>query len=127
MIRTIIESPLGSPDPAQIARNIRYARLCMLHCLRRGWTPYASHLLITQVWDDMDDDLRARGIAAGHAWYTGAEQAVVFTDLGRSAGMNAGINAAINQNVPVRYEKLDGDLMAMLEGGKEPAATVGAT
>ncbi len=122
MIRTIIESPLSG----DFEKNIRYARLCMLHCLRRGWTPYASHLLITQVWDDMDADLRERGIKAGHAWYPGADQAVVFTDLGRSSGMNAGIEAAQALDVPVRYERLDADLMAMLSRGELPRPTRGA-
>ena len=108
-----------------MARNIRYARMCMVHCLRRGWTPYASHLLITQVWDDMNDELREAGIGAGHAWYPGAEQSAVFTDLGRSGGMNRGINVAIGLNLPVRFEKLDADLMAMLDGDM-PRATEGA-
>ena len=121
MIRTIIESPLAG----DFKRNIRYARLCLIHCLRRGWTPYASHLLITQVWDDMDADLREKGIVAGHAWYPGAEQSVVFTDLGRSGGMNRGINVAIALNIPVRFHKLDEDLMAMLDG-EMPRATLGA-
>lgn len=121
MIRTIIESPLSG----DFKRNIRYARLCLIHCLRRGWTPYASHLIITQVWDDMDDELREKGITAGHAWYPGAQQSAVFTDLGRSDGMNRGINVAIKLNIPVRYEQLDPDLMAMLDG-EMPKATDGA-
>jgi len=125
MRRVIIESPLSG----DFKRNIRYARLCMLDCLRRGEAPFASHLLYTQVWDDCDDELRAKGIKAGHEWYKGADLCAIYTDLGESDGMRKGVLAAQRAQGWVRRERrrLPADLMAMLDARDEPKATEGAT
>lgn len=125
MRRVIIESPLSG----NFARNIRYARLCMLDCLRRGEAPFASHLLYTQVWDDLDDDLRAKGIAAGHEWYGGADACVVYRDFGISKGMARGIKAASAAvgGILVETRCLAPDLMLVFRIGDEPDATEGAT
>lgn len=127
MIRTIIESPLagrGDTDierNADMQRNLHYARLCLIDCIDRGETPYASHLLLTQIWDDLDEKLRERGIKAGHAWYAGAERCAVYQDLGRSSGMNRGIVAACAVNVPVFFRRLPRSLLSYLDGsGYEP-------
>ena len=53
-MRVIIESPYspGSPE------NIEYARRCLFDSLLRGESPFASHLLYTQVLDDTDSKQR---------------------------------------------------------------------
>ena len=49
-MRTIcIESPLAG----DFARNIAYARACLRYCLEQGVSPYASHLLLPQVYDGL--------------------------------------------------------------------------
>ena len=87
--RVILESPYAG----DVETNLRYARAAMRDCLLRGEAPYASHLLYTQpgVLDDDDPGERQQGIDAGLAWGDAADAAVVYTDLGISAGMKYGI------------------------------------
>lgn len=65
-----------------------------------------SHLLYTQVLDDLKPDERDLGIKAGLAWGTVAEATVVYTDRGVSSGMTRGIEAAIKLGRPVEYRSL---------------------
>lgn len=89
----IIESPLAG----DVEANMAYARACLLDSLRRGEAPIASHLLHTQVLDDLKPDERLLGIEAGLAWYRVADRCIVYGDRGISAGMRAGIgHAALN-------------------------------
>ena len=86
----ILESPYGG----DVVRNEAYARACLLDSLKRGEAPIASHLLHTQVLDDLRPDERELGIEAGLAWYRVAEKCVVYADRGISKGMLAGIERA---------------------------------
>jgi hypothetical protein len=124
MRRVIIESPLSG----DLERNLRYGRLCLLDCLQRGEAPFASHLLYTQVWDDLDGELRKKGMAAGVAWYPAAEACVVYLDLGKSSGMQRGIDASRRApgRIIVEYRHLPAKLLAMLDG-EGPQGTEGAT
>jgi hypothetical protein len=85
-----------SPFAGDVLRNKAYARAAMRECFRRGWYPFASHLLYTQpgVLDDNDPDERMLGIEAGLAWGAHATRSAVFTDLGVSKGMELGIERA---------------------------------
>lgn len=53
---------------------------------------------------------RAKGIAAGHAWYTAARLCAVYVDCGVSDGMRAGIEAAKRAGVRVEEHR---DSMAL--------------
>jgi len=99
----IIESPYGG----DVERNKAYARSCLLDSLRRGEAPIASHLLHTQVLEDMRPDERELGIEAGLAWYRVAEKCVVYEDRGTSGGMITGIRRAKQFGVPVEYRRLE--------------------
>lgn len=99
----IIESPYSG----DVARNTEYARACLLDSLRRGEAPIASHLLHTQVLDDMRPDERDLGIEAGLAWYRVAEKCVVYEDFGMSRGMAEGTARARSHGVPVEYRRLE--------------------
>lgn len=81
----IIESPFAGG----VTRNVEYARRALLHSLRQGEAPAASHLLYPQVLDDLDAHDRARGLAAGLAWAPHAEAAIFYVDHGISPGMRA--------------------------------------
>jgi hypothetical protein len=94
VIRVAIESPCNAPTHDGIEDNLRYARRCMLDSLRRGEAPYASHLLYTQVLDDLDADERRQGMRAGATWTEHAEIVAVYADRGVSSGMQASIDAA---------------------------------
>lgn len=125
MKRVGIESPLSG----DFARNIRYARLCALDCLRRGEAPYASHLLYTQVLNDATPEERKLGMEAGFAWNAAAELAAVYTDLGISGGMRAGIAVHEGRGTPVEHRTLPPELMAALNSpsayDRETRATEG--
>lgn len=98
----IIESPYAGP-----LDNIWYAQACLLDSLRRGEAPIASHLLHTQVLDDLRPDERELGIEAGLAWYRVAEKCVVYEDFGISRGMAEGAARARSHGVPVEYRRLE--------------------
>lgn len=104
----ILESPYGSPDPAVIERNVRYARACVRDCVLHGDSPCASHLLFTQdgILRDEVPAERELGIEAGLVWGAVAEITVVYTDLGISKGMNYGISAAKAMGRPIEYRTL---------------------
>jgi len=99
----IIESPYSG----DVRRNTEYARACLLDSLRRGEAPIASHLLHTQVLDDVRPDERELGIEAGLAWYRVADKCVVYEDRGTSGGMITGIRRAKQFGVPVEYRRLE--------------------
>jgi hypothetical protein len=109
MSRTVaIESPFGSKDPAILERNKKYALAAMRDCLDRGESPYASHLLLTQVLDDNDPEQRAKGIQAGLDWAEMAELRAVYIDLGVSVGMQAGIKQAEEIDQPIERRTIPG-------------------
>ena len=99
MKRVVIESPYAG----DVKKNKRYARACMLDCLKRGEAPYASHLLYTQVLDDDVKEERELGINSGFAWQDAADLIVVYTDLGISKGMERGVE---NAKAPVQYRSI---------------------
>jgi hypothetical protein len=83
----VIESPFAG----DVWRNVNYARAAMRDCIRRGETPYASHLLYTQqgILDDEKPDQRALGIEMGFQFWNHAARVIFYTDLGWSRGMTA--------------------------------------
>jgi len=83
----MIESPYAAATPQGVATNVDYARDAMLHSLRRGEAPFASHLLYTQVLDDRLPDDRRLGIQAGYEWMYHADIVAFYVDLGWSPGM----------------------------------------
>ena len=99
----IIETPYSG----DLESNIAYARACLLDSLRRGEAPIASHLLHTQVLDDMRPDERSVGIEAGLAWYRVATKCVVYSERGISAGMKMGIDRAMQHDVAVEYRSIE--------------------
>lgn len=89
MKRVVIESPYAG----NVAANVAYAKRCVLDCLRRGESAYASHLFFTQsgLLNDDDPHQRVLGIAAGLVWGGAAELVAVYVDRGLSRGMLQGI------------------------------------
>jgi hypothetical protein len=105
MRRVVIESPYAG----DVARNVAYARRCVLDCLRRGEAPYASHLFFTQegLLDDLRPEERQLGIEAGLAWGEGADLVAFYLDLGVSSGMRRGYRAAMARDALVEARHLD--------------------
>lgn len=113
----IVESPHKAKTLGESVRNVLYARLCLSDCLRRGESPYASHLLYTQpnILNDAVPEERKMGIEAGLAWGSRADATVVYTDLGVSDGMQKGIERAESEKRPVEHRTLHPDLFAIVQ------------
>lgn len=78
---------LESPYKGDVKRNVAYAQWCGLDMTRRGESPYASHLLLTQFLDDDVAEERELGINCGYSWYRSADYVVFYADYGFSSGM----------------------------------------
>jgi hypothetical protein len=114
----VIESPLSG----NFNRNIRYARLCMLDSLQRGEAPFASHLLYTQMLDDVVHNQRRLGMEAGFAWGRSGDLRAFYVDLGMSSGMEEGETQAQALGQETERRQLPAQLMRLLDGG-----AIGAT
>lgn len=107
-----LESPYGTrPDgtralPEEVERNVKYALACMLDSLLRGESPFASHLLYTQVLDDCNPAHRELGISAGLEIGRNAKLCAVYEDYGLTPGMLRGIALAESLGIRVMYRRL---------------------
>ncbi|MDD5551485.1 MAG: hypothetical protein PHS34_09510, partial [Candidatus Omnitrophica bacterium] len=110
----ILESPFkdfcmenGEFRPAGI--NVQYAQACCIDCIRKGESPYASHLQFPQFLDENTE--RETGLAAGQAWYAHAVYMVVYDDYGITPGMQAGIDyfKSIKPDAKIEMRKLYAD------------------
>ena len=116
----VVESPLAG----DFERNQRYARFCLLDCLRRGEAPFASHLLYTQALDDRVKTDRDLGMQAGFEWAKAPGVVrVVYEDLGVSQGMAHGLLEAKASGQEIERRTLPPELMAMFEAGGNPPST----
>jgi hypothetical protein len=95
--RVIIESPYAG----DVKANTAYARKAMADSLARGEAPLLSHLLYTQVLDDLKPEEREAGMEAGLAWTPVADACVVYCDMGMTRGMERGARRARAAGVPV--------------------------
>jgi len=98
----IIESPYAG----DVARNERYAKLCMKDSLDRGEVPFVSHLLYTLVLDDTNPVDRKLGMEAGFEVTRRSDYSAVYEDYGISRGMEAGIEVAEHLGHRVEYRKI---------------------
>lgn len=83
----VIESPFAG----ELDRNRVYLDRCILDCLARGESPYASHRMLTSALDDLVHAQRTYGIQAGFYWRRAASATIVYCDYGVSRGMQLGI------------------------------------
>lgn len=105
MIKVVLETPYAG----DVEANVAFARACMADCLRRGEAPFASHLLYTQVLDDLKPEERKLGIDAGFLWAEALgsfEYRVVYVDRGISGGMEAGIQHGKSLKQTIIYRNL---------------------
>lgn len=98
-----------SPYAGDVAANEAYARACVQDCLRRGESPYASHLFFTQkgLLDDKNPAERDLGIRAGFAWGAKADLVAIYIDRGISGGMRQGIFNALKNGIPIEARSLN--------------------
>jgi len=89
-MKVIIESPYAG----DLVSNVSYARRCLWDSLLRQESPFASHLLYTQVLNDKIPEQREMGMSLALSWYDAADLCAVYTDLGISDGMKKGMGYA---------------------------------
>jgi hypothetical protein len=70
-----------------LQRNIDYCKKAIKDCLDRNESPYASHLLLTQVLNDNIYGERKKGLEASHQWIYVADLVAFYIDHGYSEGM----------------------------------------
>lgn len=106
----ILESPLAPRDDRTFEDNKAYARKCMRDSLKRGESPYASHLLFDQpgILDDLVPEEHELGIEAGLAWGRIADVTAVYVDHGISSGMRRGIDRAKAEGRSVELREFAG-------------------
>ena len=97
---------IESPYMGDVSKNIAYARKCMSDSLLRGESPFASHLLYTQVLDDTKEIERLTGMSRAFQWYKHADLMAVYTDKGISKGMEMGMEVAKNLGINIEYRNL---------------------
>lgn len=83
---------IESPYAGDVEANLRYLDRCILDCVYRGDSPYASHKTLTTALDDLVPEQRALGIACGLAWRRKADMRIFYADRGWSSGMSAARN-----------------------------------
>lgn len=98
---------LESPYAGDVARNLAYAHDCVRDCLRRGESPYASHIMLTTATDDTIPEQRSAGINAGLCWAARADAVVVYTDYGLSPGMLHALNVHEAAGRKIEYRTLN--------------------
>lgn len=98
MTPVIIESPCKAGTREEVEANRQYAIRCVLHALKRGEAPYASHLFFAQpgLLNDEDATERALGMHAGFAWMALCHRTAVYVDRGISGGMIEGLQRRIS-------------------------------
>ena len=99
---------IESPYMGDVSKNIAYARKCMSDSLLRGESPFASHLLYTQVLDDTKEIERLTGMSRAFNWYRHADLMAVYTDRGISNGMKKGIEVGEKFGIEMVYRTLNG-------------------
>lgn len=100
MITVCIESPLAG----DFARNIAYARSCLRFCVENEVSAYASHLLLTQVYNDLDPEQREAGISYGLSLGNRLDERWYFIDLDGGV-FSAGMKRAAMQAPPMQKYK----------------------
>lgn len=115
MKRITIESPFAA-DPT---KGI-YLKWCILDCLLRGESPYASHGFFTAVLDDTIKDHRELGIAAGNEWARMSDVRAFYVDLGESPGMAYARKDALLWHQQIEIRRLPPLMLAAALVGIEP-------
>ena len=102
----IVESPYAG----EVELNLAYARAAMRDAFLRGYYPFASHLLYTQlgILDDTIPAERELGIKAGLAWGRHAKRSLFYVDRGISNGMKYGFEDASRNGRGVDHHTLPG-------------------
>lgn len=95
-----------SPYKGFVIRNEAYGKMVLLDCVRRGESPYASHLILTQCLDDTNAAERMVGIQAGFVWRIVADFTAFYCDFGFSDGMTEAFKLCVEKKYPFEIRTL---------------------
>lgn len=109
MRTVVIESPWRAATEERAELHRRYLKACIDDCARLKESPYASHWMLGQTLDDMDERQREQGIVAGFMWARHADARIFFLDLGMSDGMHRALLHAAELRQVVEYRYLRGE------------------
>ncbi len=102
----VVESPFKGCERYTEAEARDYLEECLLDCVLKGESPYASHKMLTDCLDDSDPGQRKIGINAGLSMarliIAGGGKPVFYVDLGWSSGMKDA--KAIYDQSQIEYE-----------------------
>lgn len=93
----VIESPYAASVGRTVEDHLLYLDFCIRWCLENGYTPYASHKMLTTALDDSDPVQRERGIEAGLAMARSIGLVFYFVDLCISPGMRKSMTELGNE------------------------------
>lgn len=112
----IIESPYAANPHNSVETHLRYLDECIRWCIANGYTPYASHKMLTTALNDNDLEQRSQGNAAGIAMAKHVKLVFFFLDFGMSGGMKQALEVyQLYDEIEVRMMLLPyGTLKALL-------------
>jgi hypothetical protein len=102
MIKVFVESPYKGDTYT----NRIYLKRAMMDCISRGETPFASHLIYTQILDDNVKEERLLGISLGEPWRDVSNYTVFYTDYGISDGMLKALDVCRAKGIVVEYRTI---------------------
>lgn len=91
-IPVVVESPYAAGPSGTVAKHEAYLEECLSWCIREGFSPYASHGLLTRVLRDTVPHERRTGIEAGYVFHDAVGLVYFFIDLGMSPGMKLALD-----------------------------------
>lgn len=120
-----VESPYTAPDTNTLHLFQAYAMVCCEYATKRGYAPYASHLINTAHWRKFTDQGcgnpyvgdtgfepeyavvgREAAIALTHEMRRRCDEVWFFVDFGESAGMTDARQVCADAGIPTRDIKL---------------------
>jgi hypothetical protein len=112
----VIESPFRATPYYTQEQHRLYLYHAVADCIRRGESPFASHLILPEVLNDDDEYERALGIRVGTNWGKYADLVAVYSCLGVSPGMQSAIQYYKGLNKPIEWRRLPDRIVAAVKG-----------
>ena len=97
---------IASPLSGDVETNLHFARQACLNAMSQGATPFAPHLLYTQMLDDNDPAQRELGMKMGNQMLALCDELWLCGDI-VSPGMAKERELADKLDIPVRRVSMD--------------------
>jgi len=112
----IIESPFKATHYYTQEQHRLYLYHAVADSIRRGESPFCSHLILPEVLNDDDEYERALGVRVGLSWGKYADLVAVYSCLGCSPGMKTAISYYKSLNKPIEWRRLPDRIVAAVKG-----------